>query len=358
MYQAEFDPQVWLNNHAFSIDPVGDTVWDCTTFLHSNPELKSQVDAALAKDGHFLDLNDELRDDPAIPAWTKEHAGPFTITVTGQPAAPAKSCRVCLVCGEREKPPLLFRRKNLCSACVEGLYATRIGYLVDRIDNLLGQVRPQFTAELPQCAEAARLLTARLAQLPLPSMKSLSPVNRFESTRTMLGDLQRLAQEDGCVAAGWALELAQHVDNDRYYLTTEVRDTILGALRLYQRKGLYLEKNRPLWLEDIVSDGGSRVPLTGDELEALLEQLNRGGGEAYPALFTSSWDDGKELCVSRAAIDEAHRLVVMEDNVEGPEDGTLREEYVTYRGRKFAAAHISDRDDYSKADQAKMFFYK
>ncbi len=83
-YVATFDSQAWLHNCAFSVDPQGDTEWDCT------PELIApyiQGDGTLGEPfsevyrGAWLDEDDILRGDPAAPEWVREWQGPFTITV-------------------------------------------------------------------------------------------------------------------------------------------------------------------------------------------------------------------------------------------------------------------------------------
>jgi len=85
-YRATFDPQAWINDYAVSVDPEGETAWDCTAFVTSPPDRldgfgEAAVLAAIEADGYFLDRDDVLKDDPAAPEWVREWAGPFTITV-------------------------------------------------------------------------------------------------------------------------------------------------------------------------------------------------------------------------------------------------------------------------------------
>jgi hypothetical protein len=80
--RASFDAEAWLNDCATSVDPQGDTDWDCTAFVDSQG-LRPKVEKAIAEQDEWLDRDDVLVDDPAAPAWIREWAwhGPFTITV-------------------------------------------------------------------------------------------------------------------------------------------------------------------------------------------------------------------------------------------------------------------------------------
>jgi hypothetical protein len=80
--RATFDPQVWINDYAVSIDPKGPTTWDCTAFVKEEGLMEKVVEA-IEKEGHWLDVDDVLVDDPRAPMWMKQHAAdhPFTIIV-------------------------------------------------------------------------------------------------------------------------------------------------------------------------------------------------------------------------------------------------------------------------------------
>lgn len=71
-YEAEFVPQAWINDHAIAVDPEGETVWDCTTFVLNAPR---EWREATLKRG--LDHDDVLRTDPDAPAWVRDWSGPF-----------------------------------------------------------------------------------------------------------------------------------------------------------------------------------------------------------------------------------------------------------------------------------------
>lgn len=51
----------------------------------------------------------------------------------------------------------------------------------------------------------------QLARLPTHGTEHMTEAERWEGVKVMLGDLHRLAAEDGCIAAGWALGLASTV---------------------------------------------------------------------------------------------------------------------------------------------------
>lgn len=76
-FTARFQPEAWVNDVAVDIDPSGEQEWTVSD--------AHVADAArIVFDGTWdrgLDRDDELIDDPAAPAWIREHDGPFTITV-------------------------------------------------------------------------------------------------------------------------------------------------------------------------------------------------------------------------------------------------------------------------------------
>ncbi len=82
--KARFDAQAWISDNAISIDPEGDTVWDCTEFFNG---LASDYRAGLLEeidyDGYeALEYEDQLKDDPNAPEWIRRHRGPFSIWVS------------------------------------------------------------------------------------------------------------------------------------------------------------------------------------------------------------------------------------------------------------------------------------
>ena len=50
-----------------------------------------------------------------------------------------------------------------------------------------------------------------LSRVPTPSTRHMDPAEREAGIATMLSDLHRLASEDGCIAAAWALEMVDEV---------------------------------------------------------------------------------------------------------------------------------------------------
>lgn len=81
-YMAEFTAEAWLNDHAISVDPEGDTVWDATVAVKESSEYFSRE---AARNGDWIDVQDNsdvLKDDPNAPEWVREWSGPFTIRVT------------------------------------------------------------------------------------------------------------------------------------------------------------------------------------------------------------------------------------------------------------------------------------
>jgi len=60
----------------------------------------------------------------------------------------------------------------------------------------------------------------KLAKLYTPSVRGMSHEDRVAGITQMIADLQRLAKDDGCVAAAWALEAI-----DRYqYLIESLKE--------------------------------------------------------------------------------------------------------------------------------------
>lgn len=81
---ATFDPQVWLNDHALSVDPQGETKWDCTNYVQEL-KLTDKVEKFIEKEGYWLDCDDVLKEDANAPEWIREWTGPFSITVELHP---------------------------------------------------------------------------------------------------------------------------------------------------------------------------------------------------------------------------------------------------------------------------------
>jgi hypothetical protein len=61
---------------------------------------------------------------------------------------------------------------------------------------------------LPVTNEEWLALIDRLASVPTHGTEHMRPVERRASVTVMLADLRRLAERDGCVAAAWALGVA------------------------------------------------------------------------------------------------------------------------------------------------------
>lgn len=51
-------------------------------------------------------------------------------------------------------------------------------------------------------------------------------------------------------------------------------NTVLAALRYYQRQGMGEPKNRPDWLHDIATNGDEEISLDDDGIDGLCEKLN------------------------------------------------------------------------------------
>jgi hypothetical protein len=85
-YRARFQPQAWIRDYAVDIDPEGETQWDVTpehlarlvgvAMRHRFYPLSFE-DALREATETSTDLSDELREDPAAPAWVRAHRGPF-----------------------------------------------------------------------------------------------------------------------------------------------------------------------------------------------------------------------------------------------------------------------------------------
>jgi hypothetical protein len=91
-FTARFDPQAWVGDYAFSVDPEGDTVWDATAAVleaaEDGVEYFQDLIAGRASD-EVLDDQDVLRGDTAAPEWVRNWSGPFSIWVTAaKPPSP------------------------------------------------------------------------------------------------------------------------------------------------------------------------------------------------------------------------------------------------------------------------------
>lgn len=72
---ARFQPQAWLNDHAYNVDPDGETEFDVTDFV-----VGLGRDVALAiEDDQWS--SDELTLHAACPEWAQCWSGPFYIAV-------------------------------------------------------------------------------------------------------------------------------------------------------------------------------------------------------------------------------------------------------------------------------------
>lgn len=72
---ATFDPQVWVNDNAMSVDPQGDTVFDVTEAVLAMGRERA---LALKNESHEAD---ELRLSEHAPQWIKDWSGPFYVDV-------------------------------------------------------------------------------------------------------------------------------------------------------------------------------------------------------------------------------------------------------------------------------------
>lgn len=75
MYEAEFQPEAWVNDYAITVDAEGPKTWDATQFVEEmrieNP--RWFLDTLL----RGCDYDDILRTDPNAPEWVQEWQGPF-----------------------------------------------------------------------------------------------------------------------------------------------------------------------------------------------------------------------------------------------------------------------------------------
>jgi hypothetical protein len=88
-YTANFVPQAWIRDYAVEIDAEGDQQWPVNpAFLaervQSVMDWRVQLGRPIDADEALrlvtetsTDESDELRSDPAAPAWIADHAGPF-----------------------------------------------------------------------------------------------------------------------------------------------------------------------------------------------------------------------------------------------------------------------------------------
>lgn len=78
-YIATFNPEAWVNDYAYPVDPQGEQSWDCTSYIGTilSPE---EIEQFLT--GHETYNTDCVRDDPNAPAWVRDWSGPFNIDLT------------------------------------------------------------------------------------------------------------------------------------------------------------------------------------------------------------------------------------------------------------------------------------
>ena len=57
-------------------------------------------------------------------------------------------------------------------------------------------------------------------------------------------------------------------------LSAEERNTLLAALRVYQRSGYGNPAAQPNWVSDLASNGGTERPFDDDGIDALCEKVN------------------------------------------------------------------------------------
>lgn len=75
-YKATFRPQAWIHDYAVPVDPEGPVSWDCTAYVSALPE---HVRASVLVGSNYD--SDDVRTDPAAPAWVREWSGPFEVDV-------------------------------------------------------------------------------------------------------------------------------------------------------------------------------------------------------------------------------------------------------------------------------------
>ena len=57
-------------------------------------------------------------------------------------------------------------------------------------------------------------------------------------------------------------------------MSAEERNTLLAALRVYQRSGYGNPTAQPNWVSDLASNGGTERPFDADGIDALCEKAN------------------------------------------------------------------------------------
>jgi hypothetical protein len=75
---AEFTPQAWVGDHAMSVDPEGDTVWDITAEIVAMGRQK----VLELEDNQYN--SDDLRHSHNAPKWVQDWSGPFSVEVAEQ----------------------------------------------------------------------------------------------------------------------------------------------------------------------------------------------------------------------------------------------------------------------------------
>lgn len=80
-YIASFVPQAWINDYAVTVDAEGPTEWDCSAYMAALPDDAAR-EAAQEWDTY---PSDNVRNDPAAPAWVRDWSGPFYVIVSEQP---------------------------------------------------------------------------------------------------------------------------------------------------------------------------------------------------------------------------------------------------------------------------------
>lgn len=72
---AKFQPQAWVNDYAYPVDPAGDPEWDVTDEIVAMGREK----ALALKDDTYE--SDYLRYSRHAPKWVQEWSGPFYIEI-------------------------------------------------------------------------------------------------------------------------------------------------------------------------------------------------------------------------------------------------------------------------------------
>lgn len=83
-WQAEFIPQVWVDDEAVDIDTDGPHLWDATAYAATHLDYLARITARSARrlDIETIDNDDVFAADPTAPAIVHTHTGPFTILLT------------------------------------------------------------------------------------------------------------------------------------------------------------------------------------------------------------------------------------------------------------------------------------